>query len=119
MFADPQTITINSVAKALVKINQDAYSSEYLLREATGEYRLKIRNSTYTKSGAALQTYRHNVEFTQTVYATSTASEIVRKSYVVLESDRNDTDAAVLNNALGFVAWLTSANMTKLLNMES
>lgn len=118
MFADPITITINSVAKALVRINQDTYGSEYLLRESTQEYRLKIRNTQYLPKGG-VATYRHNIEFVNTVYATSSSAEIVRKTYVVFESARADTDAAVLNNILGFVAFLTSTNVTKALNFES
>ena len=47
MFADPQTLTVNAVAKALKKINQDGYSSEYLLRTSTEEFRLNLRNTTY------------------------------------------------------------------------
>lgn len=52
MFADPQTLTVNAVAKALVRINQDQYSSEYLLRSSTDEFRLKIRNSSYLDKSA-------------------------------------------------------------------
>lgn len=33
------TITVNGVAKALNRINQDGYTSEYYLREATMEWR--------------------------------------------------------------------------------
>jgi hypothetical protein len=47
MFADPSVVTINAVAKNLVRINQDKYSSEYLLRSSTEEFRLNIRNSSY------------------------------------------------------------------------
>ncbi len=118
MFADPITITVNSVAKALVRINQDSYGSEYLLREATQEWRLKIRNSSYTPSGGVL-TDRHNFEFVNTVYATSSAAQIVRKIYSVFENQRSDTTADPLNAFVGFVAFMTSGNITKALNYES
>lgn len=118
MFADPITITVNSVAKALVRINQDKYGSEYLLREATQEWRLKIRNSSRSdKSGGFID--RHNFEFTQTVYATSTAAQFDRKIYTVFEHSRSDTVTDPLNTFLGFVAFQTSANLTKALNYES
>jgi hypothetical protein len=121
-FADTITITINSVAKVLNRINQDGYSSEYLLKETTGSFRLKIRNSTYKGEGGRL-TDRHNVEFIQTIYAVS-PSEIntVRKSYLVIENQQVDLAADVLLFNLGFFAFPTAssgANTTKLLNFES
>jgi len=117
MFADP--ITINSVAKALVKINQDQYGSEYFLREATQEFRLKIRNTSYKPAGSLQLTDRHNFEFVNTVYATATVPAIVRKIYSVFENSRNDTSADPLNVFLGFVAFHSSANLQKALNYES
>lgn len=117
MFADPVTITINSVAKALVRINQDSYGSEYFLREATQEFTLKIRNSSFVKSGVTID--RHNFEFVNTVYATSTTPAIVRKIYSVFENYRSDTTADPLNAFVGFVGFMSSANITKALNRES
>lgn len=118
-FSDSLTITINSVAKTLVRINQDGYSSEYFLRESTGEYRLKIRNASFVSKSTQSTTDRHNVEFTQTVYATATTPSIVRKVYSVIEVGRTDAVTDPLNFTLGFVAFFTSANITKLLNYES
>jgi thermostable 8-oxoguanine DNA glycosylase len=121
-FADTITITINSVAKVLNRINQDGYSSEYLLKETTGSFRLFIRNTTYTnKSGRLVD--RHNVEFLQTIYAVA-PSEIntVRKSYMVIENEQKDVAADVKLFNDGYVAFFTAssgANITKLLNFES
>lgn len=118
-FADPLVITVNAVAKNLARINSgDSYANEYFLREALQEYRVKIRHSSYTNAAKVL-TDRHNMEFTNTVYATPTAAELVRKSYVVYEHARADTDAAVLQDANGFIAFNTSGNIQKLLNQES
>jgi len=120
MFADTLTITINSVAKVLTRVNQDGYSSEYLLRETTGEFRLKIRNSTYTDKARNVVVNRHNTELTQTVYAVAPATvNTVRKFYAVLE---NDSTSLVVDDAkfgAGAVAFLTEANLTKQLNWES
>lgn len=118
-FADPIVVTVNSVAKSLPRVNSgDAFASEYFLREATQEYRMRIRHSSYSNSVKIL-TDRHNIEFTNTVYATPTMPELVRKSYVVYEHSRSDTDAAVLQDANGFIAFNSSANIQKLLNQES
>lgn len=117
-FADPLVVTVNSVAKSLARINQDQYGSEYFLREAAQEFRLKIRNSSYTDTNKVL-TDRHNMEFTNTVYSTLTTPKLVRKTYSVFEHARNDTDAAVLQGFNGFIAFNTSAAIQKLLNYES
>lgn len=117
MFADPQTITINAVAKNLVKIKFDSYGSEYLLRETTGEYRLTIRNTSRVSGGKTI--YRHAVDFTQTVYGLAGAADVVRKVYTVLENEKSDTDVAVNAHALALMAWETASNITKLINMES
>lgn len=118
-FADPLVVTVNSVAKNLARINSgDPYANEYFLREALQEYRVKIRHSSYTNAAKVL-TDRHNIEFVNTVYATPTTAELVRKSYVVYEHGRADTDAAVLQDANGFIALNSSATIQKLLNQES
>lgn len=124
-FPDPTVITINAIAKSLVRINSgDNYSSEYLLREALGEYRLNIRNTSRTdtrRGGVGID--RHNVELVHTLFpvAPSTTS-IVRKIYVVIENQNGDTLVDPINEALGLFAYLTAssgANLTKMLNSES
>lgn len=119
MYADPQTITVNAVAKAMNRINQDAYSSEYFLRGSLDEFRLKIKHTNYVDKVSKKTIDRHNVEFVQTVYATATVAQIVRKAYVVFENERADGSTEPLNFDLGFVGWFTSPNITKLLNLES
>lgn len=119
-FADTITITINSVAKVLNRINQDQYSSEYFLRGTLDEFRLKIRHSSYTNSVTKKVADRHNVELVQTVYPVSPSIvQTIRKAYVVLENERADGVTEPLNFDLGFAGFLTSPNVTKLLNYES
>lgn len=121
MFSDTLTITINSVAKVLTRINTgENYASEYLLRGTADEFRLRIRHSSYLDKARGAKMDRHNVELTQTVYpvAPSTTST-VRKAYVVLENQATDAVTDSLNFDLGFAGFLTSANVTKLLNYES
>lgn len=119
-FADPLVVTINAVAKSLPRVKFDNYSSEYFLREATQDFRMKVRNTSYPNQGKpGVTTDRHNLEFTQTIYATLTAAQVVRKSYFTFENDRSDTDAGNLQQLVGFVGVLTSANLQKCLNYES
>ena len=121
MFADPVTITINSVAKTLTRINQDGYSSEYLLREADSELRLKIRNTQYLdKTRGGKTVHRHAIDLTQTVYPVSPATvPVIRKAYAVFENEASDPVTNALNFDLGMTGFLTSGNITKVINFES
>lgn len=121
MFADTLTITINSVAKVLTRIRQDDYSSEYLLRETTGEFRLKIRNTNFsdkTRSGIGVD--RHNVELTQIINPVAPATIAQkRKAFATFELDRTDTVVDPVKFTAGLVVFLTEANLTKMANFES
>lgn len=120
MFADPLVITINAIAKNLIRINQDGYSSEYLLREATGEYRARIRNSSYTDKTRGVKVDRHNVELVHTIYPVAPATlSTVRKVYHVFEMDVGDDSALMAKTVAGLSAFDTEANATKMLNFES
>lgn len=123
MFADPAVVTINAVPKNLVRINQDRYSSEYLLRSATDEIRLNTRNTTRTDKKTGLVYDRHNAEIIQTVFPVLPATTgFVRKAYVVIENQVGDTLTDPTNVAAGLLAFLTAssnANITKMMNSES
>jgi hypothetical protein len=124
MFADPQTLTVNAVAKALNKIGSGNGTSEYLLRTATDEFRLNIRNTSYAdKKRQGVMIDRHNVEFVHTVFPVAPATlSTVRKTYVVIENQRGDTLTDPVYVASALLSWLTAstnANITKLVNYES
>lgn len=120
MFADPAVITINGAAKSLVRIRHDQYSSEYLLRTSTEEFRLNIRNTSYIDKRQKVLRDRHNVELVHTVFPVAPATvSLIRKTYVVIENQQGDTLTDPTNDAVGLLAFLTSANITKLMNSES
>jgi hypothetical protein len=120
MFADPAVVTINAVAKNLVRINQDKYSSEYLLRTATEEFRLSLRNTSYTDKKRNVVIDRHNAELIHTVFPVSpSTTSYIRKSYCVIENQRGDTLVDPRYVAAGLFAFLTNANIDKLMNFES
>lgn len=121
MFADTLTVTINSVAKVLVRINQDAYSSEYLLKGTLDCFRLRLRNTSYVdKKRSGLKVNRHTVELTQEVYPVSPAvNSLVRKVYTVFENDDNSVPADDAKFVTGLLAFQTEANTLKLINWES
>nr|UJQ85888.1 MAG: hypothetical protein 2 [Leviviridae sp.] len=121
MFGDTITVTINAVAKVLSKINQDGYSSEYLLRADTEEFRMRIRNTTYAdKTRGGKKVDRHNVELVHRVYAVAPATvDTIRKAYSIIENDQGDPSTAVVKFGAGMFAFHTEANITKLFNFES
>lgn len=119
MFSDTLTVTINGAAKALVRINQDGYSSEYLLREDTGEFSLRLRNTSYVRKGDSVKVDRHNVELIHTIYGAEPGSTITRKAYLVFENDRGDPLADFEDFVTGMIGFVIPANVSKLLNWES
>nr|UJQ85644.1 MAG: hypothetical protein 2 [Leviviridae sp.] len=121
MFSDTITVTINAVAKVLNRVNQDSYGSEYFLRESTGQFRLKLRNTQYVdKTRGGIKVDRHNIELTETVFAVAPATQpTVRKYYSVLENDQADNVASSAKFAAGITGFQTEANFTKLINWES
>lgn len=120
MFSDTITITINAVPKILVRVNQDQYSSEYLLKSATDCFRLRLRNTSYTdKTRGGQKVDRHTAELIQEVFAVAPAPSLIRKTYTVFENDTNDTVVDPAKFVVGKLAFLTEANVTKLLNWES
>lgn len=125
MFSDTITFTDlhGTTDYALVRINQDGYSSEYLLRSSTQEMRLTIKNITYIDKKTGASRDRHTVQLTETVYAVAPATlNTVRKSYLVFEVQQGDTIASAVEVALGLAGFCTAstgANLTKMANFES
>jgi hypothetical protein len=118
MLGDTISITINAVAKTLVKINQDSYSSEYLLRETDGEYRCKIRHSTDKGQVRGETMDRHNVELTRTVFGTAPDDGY---SVIVSSTIRNPqrTAAAEVDQISDGLADFVKTNGVKLAGWES
>lgn len=112
-FGTTITITINAVARIMNRINDsDPYSSEYLLRSATEEWRVKIRHSHSDPKGIDIYQRgvdRHNMEFTHVVYATPTTKEIKRKIYTVMEIYSADDVVSSSLDFQGFLAYAANA----------
>jgi hypothetical protein len=115
MFGDTLSLTINGAARVHVKINQDGYASEYLYRSSTVESRVKIRHSNSNpRNGTRYD--RHNVEIVETVFATESTEEFIRKAYFITEQLPSDADTELME---GLAAWATPANLAKLNLWES
>lgn len=123
MFGDPTTVTVNAVAKNLVRINQDKYSSEYLLRSATDEFRLFIRNSTSTDKTRGVSTDRHNILLKWTVFPVAPATRsYIRTASCTITNEVGDTQVDPVNLTIGLCNFLTATSgsaISKMLNSES
>lgn len=113
---DPQTLTVNAVAKSCARILTDGKSSTY--QTATGDFIFKVSHQT------SKQRTRHMARFDQVVIAADplTAENKSQKAGVYLVIDEpdfgfDDTTLDYLVDAL--IAWLTPANIAKVLGSES
>jgi hypothetical protein len=118
MLADPQTVTVNSVAKVMPRINQDNNSSVYRLRGSLDEYMLTIRHSNGKIVGGQAGE-GHVVKVDYTVYATATTAEQHLATWIVIQNPDGMDLTLCRNIALGLCAYATSANIDKFLNGES
>lgn len=120
-FPDTITVTINAVARILTRVKDDGYSSEYRLRvPGTDEFRLFIRNTSYTDKATSRVVDRHAIEFSHTVLPVAPAvTPTIRKAYTVVENHQVDTIVDPVKMTAGFLAFLSEANLTKILNFES
>lgn len=107
MLANTLTITIDGVANVLTRVNQDNFSSYYVKKDAVGEMKLQVRHSVEATSLKQPTPYdRHNVIFSNTVYATPTT---VEKSYTISHTMRiaRASDPIVLEKTdVGFATLL-------------
>lgn len=116
MFTDPQTVTINSIAKSMPKIKVGTTDATY--RTADETFQLRISHQS-TKSRT-----RRMVRIDQTVIAadplTSVNTSQTAGVYLVIDEPKFGFDDATLDYLVdGLVAWLTAGNIAKLLGSES
>lgn len=103
------TIVLNDgTERTLVKINQDSYGSEYLLRGSGFQYVAKIRHSTTKANSDGLKYDRHNFEVVKTTFGTSGAPDTYLKFYFVMEALPSES-AVALSDAVADLA-IASAN---------
>lgn len=114
-FADPQTITVNTVAKTLNRIKSDGYRSEYA--SADEEYRMTISHQeSKTRT-------RRMIRIDQRVVAADPLTSVNEyKSLgiylVVDEPEYGFSDTAIDYVVQALTAWLTSANVTDVLESQ-
>jgi hypothetical protein len=111
------TLTIG--AKVLNLINQDNYSSEYLLKDTLLETRVKIRHTKVKATTDWPAMERHNFELRVTVYATETVPQYYRLDYFVMQRVLNDVDVVDSDAIADWAIDTSNVNLGKLLDWES
>jgi hypothetical protein len=106
--------------KVLIKINQDSYSSEYLLRATLDEYRVRIRHSkAAANNGRAYEADRHNVEVVQTIFQAGDVPQYERKFYFVIETKPGDTATNLADAVADLMIATSNAFLVSLNGWES
>lgn len=100
--------------KVLVKIDgSKPFTSDYLLNEAGGVYRLFVSNTFKSEDGL-----RNYISLKYTRPATLTTDEIVTTVTVSIDGPMAET-TALGNQIMAIAAWLSTANITKLRGGQS
>jgi hypothetical protein len=119
MLGNTVVLTIGGVAKTLTLVNTGTdYTGEYYLREATQEFRFKVRHSKVNGAGQA-PADRHNAELVRTVFATTTTPEYVDKAYFVFQASPGRTAVDMMSAIAVWGTATSNANLTKLEGWES
>lgn len=117
MFTDPQTVTVNAVAQTLAAISREKLKSVY--REDIGEYELVISHQENSKRDRRVVRL-NRVKTTTDPFIPANNVEVSHSCYFVIDAPVAGYSVTELeDDILGLVAWMTSANVLKVLGGES
>jgi len=121
-FGDTLTITPDGTGGTdvvLARINNDAYTTEYFKPGTVSNYRVRIRHSKETVKAGSVPYERHNVEFTEEVFAVGAVPAFTRQVYAVIRHKTGDTEADVTNLGEALSLFLSDTNLIKLFGWQS
>lgn len=117
MIGDTITLTWNALSKVLNKINQDNYGAEYYLEDGTRRFTLSVKHTIPAKGKPGES---HLVRLDVEVYdangvllRTSSAWSVIRTDTGIQDQEESEDAAEAL------VAFLTAANITKIVGRQS
>lgn len=115
--ANPLVIAYDGSNKSFVRINQDSFGSEYYLREATQDFRMKIRHLVESPRADKTVFERHNCELTYTLFSTDpTVPDLVEQIYFVLRNRKQDPAATVAKLGDMMTAFMTNTHFQDLVS---
>jgi hypothetical protein len=97
MLSNTITVTIDSVAKVLTRIQEDSNGSVYRLKNGTEQIDMKVRHSITYPNGYQLN--RHNLLWEHTVFETDTTPEYKWVASITL-SERDMSDPTYLTKTI-------------------
>lgn len=118
MLTDPQTLTVNAVAKNLVRISENNGTSVYRLRTTTEMYVMTVRNASGKITGG-ISGESHVVKVEYTVFATATEPKKTMYAWLTIQNGDGVDLTQVKNVALALCAFATGTVIDKLLNGEN
>jgi len=119
MFSDPQSITISSVAQSLPRTGSEGQTSVYTKDDETLRFTL---SHISTNKGRVRRAARLDVSKIASDPFTANQSRKVNSAFYIVFDEPADgvfTNAELLANMKGLVAWASDANLTKLIAGES
>lgn len=120
MLGDTITLPLSSGNVVCTKINNDSYSSEYLNRGATSEYRIRVGHKKTNKDKVTGLYYeRHSFDVTKTTYQDGDLPEFHEKFYFVLECLPGNSSIVLADGVCDLAIASSGAVLTKLLGWES
>lgn len=120
MLADPQSITVNAVAKSMPRIQQDGSHAFYQMSDQT--FSLDVRHNSLRKDGK--ERVKSLVSFTQRAVVPDPLTavndfETVTVSVLLDRPVAGFTSTQVDQMVAGFKTWLDTTMVTKLFGRES
>lgn len=120
MYTDPQSITVNAVAKSMPRIQQDGQSSLYQMSDQT--FGLSIRHTSVKKG--AKNRIKSLVAFTQRAVVPDPLTavndfETVTVSFQIDRPEAGFTATQIDQMVAGFKTWLDTTSVGKLYGRES
>jgi hypothetical protein len=119
MFADPQTVTLDSNPNTLPRVKVGDRTASYTNGDET--LSLTISHST-TQRGRVRRVVRLDTsKVAADVFDANRSREVDAAAYLVVDelADSSYSNAELLTHVKGLLGWCTDANVTKVLSSES
>lgn len=119
-FADPQSITVNAVAKSMPRLSNDGLHTIYQMEDQT--FGLDIKHTVLKKDKKSR--IKHLVTFTQRAIVPDALTavndyETVDISFQINRPEAGFTATQIDQMVAGLKTWLDTTNVTKLIGRQS
>jgi hypothetical protein len=118
MLTDPQSITVNAVAKSMPRIQDIPGGTRYRYRTTTDEFLFDIRHTVGKITGGGLGE-SHTVRVKYTVFKTAVVPEQVFYATLAIQNGDGMDLTQARYVTLALCAWAVSATIDRLLVGES